>query len=1068
MLSIAKLAAGGQRYYLDQAKGRVSHERSVASGVEDYYLSGPEAAGRWTGTVAERAGLRDARVSEDGLHRALSWSDPQTGDELEGPVQHARVPGFDLMFSVPKSASVLFGIGSPRVQGAIRDAQREAVAEAMRYLERTAARTRLGRGGQLIVEGRGLLAAAFEHRTSRAGDPQLHTHVLVANAIERPDGLFGTLDGRAIYAEARTAGFVHEAAFRQALTAKLGVEWRPVVNGIADIDGVDDAVLDAFSRRSKEIDEQVQAWGTSTAAARQSAAVKTRAAKDYGVTPDRLAPEWRARGDALGLTPTAVDQLIDRVGRERLNEADLPALRASLLGSAGLTAHAAHFDRRDVVRAVAESAQRGATLDEIDACADALLVDPRVVSLRPNGAARRSDVIRLKDGRAVTSAEVPARYSTQALLAAEQRVVSTAVSRADEQCTVAAELDVAQALARRPTIGPDQAAMIRRVTRSGAGVDVVVGPAGTGKTFALDAAREAWQASGFHVMGASVVRAAARNLQDSTGIESTSVTSLLQDLRRGGAFGLSARTVVVIDEAGMLGTRQLAELVERSATARAKLVLIGDHRQLPEIDAGGAFRALATRLPCAELTENRRQPEPADRERVDHLRHGRAGQALRIARDRGDLILAPTAEATHQRLVEDYLAARSEGHDTLMIALRRTDVAALNHAARAHLDATGQLGPERLSLGGREFAAGDVVVCKKNDRRLAVANGTLATITAIHTDSQAIDIQLPSGAHLRLDRAYLSDRTRRREPTLEHAYAATAHIAQGLTTDQAFVLGSDAVYAEWAYVALSRARHRTSFYICEPDLARIEPGHRRRDQRLPLERELSRTHRQMSALDSALHAELAGLSPQELAAKREQVASRLTTSQPTATRPTAAGRLAEARATEAQARAELDAHLAQRKPWHRNATPALAEATAVQRLARARVRTLEAADIETDLSPPPSEQERSQDRATLAAIDDALAAHDRRNEILARHCEPPYVRNSLGERPEPLGERTRWDRAVRLIERYRARCGISDPSRPFGAEPTNPTARAFRVHVERRLATVLRSQTNEHGRDRDI
>jgi conjugative relaxase-like TrwC/TraI family protein len=141
MLSIAKLAAGGQRYYLDQAKGRVSHEVSVASGVEDYYLSGPEPAGRWVGSVAERDGFAGEVVADEQLHRALSWADPRTGEDLEGPVQHARVPGFDLMFSVPKSASILMAVGGPQVQLAVRDAQAVAVGEAMRYLEKTAART---------------------------------------------------------------------------------------------------------------------------------------------------------------------------------------------------------------------------------------------------------------------------------------------------------------------------------------------------------------------------------------------------------------------------------------------------------------------------------------------------------------------------------------------------------------------------------------------------------------------------------------------------------------------------------------------------------------------------------------------------------------------------------------------------------------------------------------------------------------------------------------------------------------------------------------------------------------
>lgn len=262
MLSLSKLAGADQRYYLDLAHGRVDHTASVSSGAEDYYLSGPEGAGRWTGSAARALDIR-------ATSRRRIFA-PCCRDMIRGLAACWRalcgVRGCrDSIFSVPKSASVLFGIGPHRVQRAVLDAQAAAVQSAMRYLEQHACRTRRGAGGYEIVPADGFVGAAFRHRTSRAGDPQVHTHVLIANATRIQDGTWASLDGRAIYAEARTAGFVHEAVFRTELSQRLGVSGTEAHNGIAEIDGVPRAVIEAFSRRRAEIDAQVDAWGRDTA-----------------------------------------------------------------------------------------------------------------------------------------------------------------------------------------------------------------------------------------------------------------------------------------------------------------------------------------------------------------------------------------------------------------------------------------------------------------------------------------------------------------------------------------------------------------------------------------------------------------------------------------------------------------------------------------------------------------------------------------------------------------------------------------------------------------------------------
>jgi conjugative relaxase-like TrwC/TraI family protein len=179
MLSIGKLAAGHAAYYLEQAQGPVSRARAVSSGVEDYYVGGPEPAGEWAGGGCALLALRGT-VTGDALHRVLAGEHPRSGLAL-GRHAATRVPGFDLTFSAPKSVSVLFGIGDERMRRVIRIAHDRAVADALGYVERECAVTRRGAGGVHSIPGRGLVAAAFRHRTSRAGDPQLHTHVLIAN-----------------------------------------------------------------------------------------------------------------------------------------------------------------------------------------------------------------------------------------------------------------------------------------------------------------------------------------------------------------------------------------------------------------------------------------------------------------------------------------------------------------------------------------------------------------------------------------------------------------------------------------------------------------------------------------------------------------------------------------------------------------------------------------------------------------------------------------------------------------------------------------------------------------------
>jgi hypothetical protein len=352
---------------------------------------------------------------------------------------------------------------------------------------------------------------------------------------------------------------------------------------------------------------------------------------------------------------------------------------------------------------------------------------------------------------------------------------------------------VQRVLRRRPTIGGDQAAMVRWLTRSGAGVEVVVGKAGAGRTFALDAARDAWQTTGHRVVGTALAARAAQELHTGAGIPSLTLARLLADLDRDdGRLGLTDGTVVVVDEAGMVGTRSLARLLAHADRGGAKVVLVGDPHQLPEIDAGGLFHALAHRLDAIVLADNRRQHaawERAPPHPLDDLRDGDVTAAITAYAKHGRIVTASTRDELAERLVDDWWAARqtSPSQTGLMVAGRRDDVDDLNQRARERLADAGRLTGPEMSAPGRAFRAGDEVLFTRNDYRLGVVNGQRGIIRTVSDDGLNVTT---AGCTITVGRDYLDN------GHLQHGYATTAHNALYLTDDRQASVGPVALARE--------------------------------------------------------------------------------------------------------------------------------------------------------------------------------------------------------------------------------------------------------------------------------
>ncbi len=813
MLSIAKVADAD--YYL----------KAVVSGIEDYYAIGEE-PGRWTAHTHELLDV-DGQLEQAQLTAVLAGRHPITDAPLIESANR-KIPAFDLTFRAPKSVSLAFALGSPEMTAEITAAHDAAVDAALGYLERHAAVSRRGHNGTEQVSADGFIAAAFRHRTSRAADPHLHTHALVPNMVRTTDdGRWRTLDARHLYAHSLTAGYVYESHLRDELTRRLGVAWGPIVNGIADLEGIDKPVLRAFSTRREDIEHRMAALGTTSARGAEIAAFDTRAAKDHTLNYADLVDDWAHRAADLNVWRTTIDALADRNHRRSIGAAspdEVRRIETHLLGPDGLTERASTFDRCDVIRALVSAYLHGATVELLEAHADSLLRHHDVVKVID----ATTQALRSDSGRTVTRVDTGARCSTKELMALERRLVDEALARMGDGTATVPTGMVDAAIDRRPTLAMEQVAMVEELTLGGDGVSVVVAPAGTGKTFALAAAVDAWQSAGVTVHGAALSARAAAELEASTGVASTTLARLVIDLAT-----IQPGDVVIIDEFGMAPTRLVAPIFDRAAEVNAKLVLVGDPRQLPEIGAGGLLSGLASRVPPIELTENRRQRNEWERVALEQLRSGDVGKALTAYQQHDRMRTHETARDAKAYLVDDWLTARAQGTDVIMLASRNADIADLNELAHRHLVVAGVVrGPARvidIDERRREFQAGDEVLFLRNDRRLGVRNGMRATIDRVRPLG-SVDITVTTSDRQRIDvpRWYVD------QGHLAHGYAMTIHKAQGLTCDTALVYATDDLYRELGYVALSRGRDLNVIYTAGD--VKLDPeAHLRSPHRVPSE-----------------------------------------------------------------------------------------------------------------------------------------------------------------------------------------------------------------------------------------
>ena len=777
MLSIGLIGMSQEQYYTELSR-------------EDYYTEGGEPPGQWFGEGAQTLGLQGC-VDKNHLAALFRGFTPDGETRLvRNAGSESRRAAFDLTFNAPKSVSVLFSQAAPQYRREIQEAQAEAVKAALAYVEEAAGQIRLGVNGTEVLSA-GFTAAMYEHSTARlvqgetVPDCHLHTHAVCINTGITKDGRAATLDSREILRHKMAAGVLYRAELFRQIELRLGMS--PVRREkFCELDGIPRELTEEFSKRRQAIEEELLRRGVTTyGRATDDAALRTRTTKPQ-VDRARFLEEWKRIGSEHGFTAD------ESFFREQMASTPLrsnPRLveEATQSAAASVTAGQSHFSEREFVRAL------GDELEDKAVGAEMILQGAR-------------NFLGTHEVVPVGEVKGEQRFTTLEMLELERTMLSEVGELSRRAHRVQQRhLDTVLQQEKFQTIRGEQKEALVHISQ-GRAVALVRGVAGSGKTYMLEAARKAWEADGLSVTGAALSASAAKTLESESGIRSSSIAKLLYDLEQE-KRELTSRTVLVIDEAAMVGTRQMARLVRTVLQANAKLVLVGDDRQLQAIEAGAPFASMRRRFGAAEMTDIQRQKEQWARDAVHQFSRGQARQALRGFAERGLVHVLSTKSDAIRALTEDFLqSARETGFaETLVLTGTRAEARRVNREVQLRRRLDRELGDDRAVLAGEAFHVGDRVLFKKNSRKLGILNGTRGQVVAL--SEHGMTVRLADGARVTIH----EDAAPLVAPQL--GYASTTHSAQGATVDQVLVLAGGSMQdREATYVQASRARLKTRIY----------------------------------------------------------------------------------------------------------------------------------------------------------------------------------------------------------------------------------------------------------------
>ena len=814
--------------------------------------------GDWPVPAADRAKVRTEVAAE--FFRAEHGREPVDARELAATIaKHSRpktnaVAGYDLTFSPVKSVSVLWAIADPKTAAVIERAHQAAIKDALDFIESKALFTREGTNGVRQVDVRGLVATAFTHRDSRAGDPDLHTHVAVANKVQTLDGKWLAIDGRPLHKAVVSASETYNTALERHLVDALVVrfEERPSEGArkrpVREIVGVDPELNRRFSKRRLSVEDRRKVLAAAFQATHgrpptpvetiqlsQQATLETREAKHEPRSLAEQREAWnREAVEVLG-TPQRVKQMVHGALNPK--------------GAARSLADSAWFAKTtDRIVATMEGARstwqywhvyaeaqrqvRAANVptNQVAQVVDLLVsevLDGHSVSMaRPWDTISEPAELRRADGASVYTQAGADLFTSSKVLAAEQRLVDAA-GRHDGYAVEAASVDLAllESTANGITLNAGQATLVREMAISGARLQLAIAPAGSGKTTAMRALASAWADGGGTIIGLAPSAAAADALRSQIDTQTDTLAKLthsLEQARETGTAvpewvaGIDSSTLVVIDEAGMADTLSLDAAVSYILERGGSVRLIGDDQQLSAIGAGGVLRDIQATHGALQLTELVRFKDPAEGAASLALREGKA-EALGFYLDRDRVHVGDLATMTEE-VFAAWQADRAAGLDSIMLAPTRDLVSELNQQARAHrLDGidpadVAAAGPVRRLADGNEASIGELIITRENDRRLRtsatdwVKNGDRWTVLEIHDGGDLTVQHAQHGRTVRLPADYVAKAT-------ELGYACTVHTAQGVTADTMHGLATGTESRQQLYTMMTRGAHANHVYL---------------------------------------------------------------------------------------------------------------------------------------------------------------------------------------------------------------------------------------------------------------
>jgi len=1037
--------------------------------LPSYYLEAEEPPGQWLGVGAAQLGLA-GDVDEDQFLSVMAGTDPNRPERHLGRAYDEKsVRGFDVTASAPKSVSVLFALGDHHVRTEVLAAHDAAVEAMTGWIERHA-HTRYRIGGEVaIVDAEGIIAATFRQHTSRALDPQLHTHVVIANRVKSPDGRWLALDARLIKHDQRTLSALYHVGLRAELTRRLGVRWNEPEHGIAEIHDVTDDVLALFSSRANDVERRldikldrfVATMGREPTPRERwklerEAAVDSRPAKPTPSNATELHAQWAEQVRDAGRHPRhVVADAIGRVGPRDYVEPSVAGVVDQAIAAIGEQQSSWRPTELHRELAAAMPTATHSTAGRIVAWVDHVAADAeatRCVDLSrlvPAGSQRR------RDGRPVSESVIDRALTTQAILDQETAVLDWADRRLDYEPALpvdvvsSTQLNAAQRHAASAVAGHGDLVLI-------------VGPAGTGKTTALTPAVSHLRRHGRVVFGVAPSAAAADVLATETGMSADTLDKLLIEHRLGrrplAGYDLPVGATIVVDEAGMVPTAKLAELADLADLKGWRLALVGDPLQFSAVGRGGMFGMLVDTFGAIELDAVHRFAEEWERAASLQVRRGDVDVA-EIYESHGRLHGGSAVEM-ERAAVDAWWTHRTNGETTLLMAPTNDAVDRLNERAQRRRLDVGDLNPRGafIDVGSLDLYVGDEIVTRQNDRKLVtdccemVRNRAQWTITEIHPD-RSITV---SGRHgqVRLPEPYVTEH-------IDLGYATTGHGAQGRTVRHAVVFLEGPTDVRNLYVPMSRGTHGNHAYIAtsgeqtaldvftqslatdwidvpaltrqaelndtKPHRAGMLDGDTARDL---LERRYART-RELRDAEAVVQR-----SPSALAAAREELAK-------------AERQVAERSAQLEDAHAFLDRY--DRPLRRRGRGSDLYSARQKVGWLPKEIDGLRLGVVRAAEKIGSVEQERAAaeewlrtrhtDEAAVRAIDERLARDAHIRSRVARIEQPAGVVSVLGARPKPGPDSRAWDLAAGQIDQHRAAFGIEDG---LGPHPTYMEPSAYK------------------------